>query len=382
MKITEGKVIELLSEAKTVLLLEPQYNRKWMPLGLSKIATFVKANGGKVDFSRFPPLKKYDLICITTLFSTDSKFVLKTIRDCQRSLFTRNSKIIVGGIFASLMPEYIIEKTGADIFVGYSKKLDEYVPDRSIDWGVAEEHKNDLILFSVRGCPNRCAYCMVWRMEPDFYVLSNWKEQIENSDQTSVHLMDNNLLGTPIEHIRAVVDTLNKTGKTVTLHGGVDCRFVTDEKAELLASLSYNDFGFRIAFDRMADDGVFQLAMEKFLKAGLKPKGKSYCYALFNFDDTPQEAFYRSREAFRYGVEPYLMRYKPLSALQNKNDYVGKYWTKKLAMVFQIYWQNYGFNVNDGSLEAFVENYQKLGANTKRLRLTQEDWDKWNYKRK
>ena len=381
MLIDESEMLITLANAKRVLLVEPPYHRKWIPLGLAKISSFVKSNGGQVDFVRHPIMKKYDLICITTCFTTDSRIVLKSIRDCQRGLYTKGTKIIVGGIFASLMPKYIMAKTGVDVFVGYSPVLDSFFPDYIIDWGIDDRYKEDQVLFTVRGCPNRCAYCMVWKMEPEFYVLPNWQEQIETSSKKRVILMDNNLLATPIEHMENVVEILNRNQKTVTMNGGVDCKFVTDENAKLLSSLIYNNFGFRIAFDKMSDDGHFQIAMEKILNAGLKPKGISYCYVLFNFDDTPQEAFYRSRECWKYGVEPYLMRYKPLNMLTMNNNFVGKYWTKRLADAFQIYWQNYGYAVNDGSMEAFVENYEIHGKKN-RLKLTKEDWDKWNYVRK
>ena len=56
-ELVEGKkqkgegnpMIEQIKNAKKVVLLEPPYKRKYIPLGLSKIATMVKNNGGKVD---------------------------------------------------------------------------------------------------------------------------------------------------------------------------------------------------------------------------------------------------------------------------------------------------------------------------------------------
>jgi hypothetical protein len=236
-------------------------------------------------------------------------------------------------------------------------------------------------LFTARGCPNRCAYCMVWRMEPDYYILPVWKEFVETNDREICVLVDNNLLASPPEHFADVVETINRRNKKVIINSGIDCKLVNDDNAKLLASLKYTHRGFRIAFDRMEDDGHFQIAMEKLIKAGLKPKGNSYGYVLFNFNDTPQEAFYRSQECMKYDVEPYLMRYKPLNKLERGNAFVGKYWTANLAMTFLVYWQNYGWARNGGSFEKFVKEYA-LKCNDKRLKLTKEDWDKWNYVRK
>jgi hypothetical protein len=381
MILNEENMLVRLADAKRVLLLEPPYSRQWVPLDLAKIASFVKEHGGEVDFSRNPVMKNYDLICVTTLFTTQSKIVLKTISDCQRGLYTKNVPIIAGGIFASLMPEYIMKKTGIDVYKGYSKKLDLCLPDYSVDWQLEGYFKDTMMLFTARGCPNRCAYCMVWRMEPDYYILDNWKELIEKNDKKICVLIDNNILAAPLEHLTNVVEALNRNKKKVILNGGVDCKLVTKENAKLLASLSYTHRGFRIAFDRMEDDGHFQRAMEMLIKAGLKPKGNSYGYVLFNFDDTPQEAFYRTMECMKYDVEPYVMRYKPLNRLANDVPFIGKYWTKNLVLTFSVYWQNYGWARNGGSFEKFVEGYKALG-NDKRVYLTKEDWDKWNYVRK
>jgi len=161
----------------------------------------------------------------------------------------------------------------------------------------------------------------------------------------------------------------------------VDCRLINNGNAELLSSLSYVRNGFRNAFDRMSDDGYYQRAMEKIQKAGLKIKGNSYTYVLFNYIDTPQEAYYRARECWKYGSNPYLMRYRPLDQLTKKNSYVGKYWTKNLIRAFSNYGQNFGYNRKDGTFEAWVKGYEKDGKWKYKSELTGEDWDKWNHKR-
>ena len=40
--IEENQLIDLLSNAKNVLLLEPPFRRSYVPLGLAKIASFLK----------------------------------------------------------------------------------------------------------------------------------------------------------------------------------------------------------------------------------------------------------------------------------------------------------------------------------------------------
>jgi len=85
--ISEKFLIESLKRAKKVLLLEPPYIRHYIPLGLAKISSFVKSNGGQVVYSRGFASGDFDLICISTVFTTDSEIVLKAIKKCKMSLF-------------------------------------------------------------------------------------------------------------------------------------------------------------------------------------------------------------------------------------------------------------------------------------------------------
>ena len=382
--LTEKEVFEYLDHAKNVLLLEPNYKRQYMPLGLAKIATYIKSRGGQVTFSRShnasPGLSKFDLICMTSIFTTDSKIVIHAIKECKRDLFLSGVPIIIGGIFASLMPEYIYEKTKIKSFVGYSKRLDNQVPDYTIDWGTESPWDDSMLVFTTRGCPNKCGYCMVWRMEPEFYIQPKWEPAIVNNDKRLAIVSDNNLLAAPHSHVKQVVKVLNDNNKNTMFNNGIDSRLINDKNAKLLASLKYIQNGFRTAFDRMSDDGFYQKAMDRVIKAGLKVKGNSYTYVLFNFDDTPQEAYYRASECWKYGSNPYLMRYRPLNKLTRKHNYIGKYWTENLIRAFSNFGQNFGYNRGDGTFESWVRGYRKEGQSYKSA-LTDEDWDKWHYKR-
>jgi len=372
--INENKLMVLLKKSKKVLLLEPPYRRSYVPLGLAKIASYIKSNGGSVEYSRGTIPKSFDLICISSVFTNDASIVLTSIKECERSLFTNEIPIVVGGIFASLMPDYIQEKTKASVFTGYAKELDEYTPDYSIDYQIKGFFKDAMTLFTTRGCPNKCGYCMVWRMEPEFYIEPAWKKNITDVNREVCVVSDNNFLSAPHSHIKDVIETLNKYNKKIIFNNGVDCRLINNENVQLLSSLTYIRNGFRTAFDRMSDDGHYQKAMEKMEKTGFKIKGQSYTYVLFNYTDTPQEAYYRATECWKYGSNPYLMRYRPLDSL-NKREHIGKYWTKNLIKAFSMYGQTYGYNRGDKTFEGWVNN--KLSKTV----LTEEDWEKWNYKR-
>ena len=382
--IDEKELIYFLETSKRVLLIEPPYRRSYVPLGLAKISSFIKNKGGKVVYSRSFIPGDFDLICIATVFTNDADMVLKSIYECQDSLFSKGTKVIVGGVFASLMPEYILKRSKKNLFIfpGYSKILDSYLPDYNLHYNIKGFFGKAMTLFTTRGCPNRCKYCMVWCMEPKFHICPAWKKNIEEIDRKICVISDNSFLSAPFDHIKNVIESLNKNGKKVIFNNGMNCRDINNENARLFASLTYIRNGFRIGFDRMEDDGHYQKAMETLAKAGLKIKGNSYTYVIFNFEDTPQEAYYRARECWKFGSNPYLMKYRPLNQVIKKPSYIGKYWTKNLVREFSNYGQNFGYNRGDQTFESWVNRRTEvLQKDIYKSKLTDEDWEKWYYRR-
>jgi hypothetical protein len=371
--IPEQELIFLLEKSKNVLLIEPLYRRSYIPLGLAKISSFIKSHGGNVTYSRDIVSGNFDLICIATMFTNDSEIVIKTIKKCKSDMFLKNAKIVIGGIFASMMPEYIYDNTGEKVFTGYSKTLDSYLPDYEMDYGVPGFFNDTMTLFTTRGCVNKCAYCMVWRMEKEYYICPNWERNIENINREICVVSDNSFLSAPPEHVEDVIDSLNKNNKKVIFNNGMNCREINDKNAKQLASLKYIKNGFRIGFDRIKDDGHYQEAMARMQKAGLKIQGNSYTYVLYNFKETPQDSYYRAQEAWKFKSNPYLMRYRPLNQVTKKLDYVGKYWTKNLVKAFSYYGSTFGYNRGDKTFEGWMKSSD--------IKLTSEDWDKWNYKK-
>lgn len=374
--INETELLDVLKKSKNVLLLEPPYKRQYIPLGLAKLSTYIKMNGGHTSYSRTPvDNKNFDLILMATCFTNDADIVLKSINSIKRGFFNNNTRMIVGGIFASLKPNYIMSRAFGeiDIFLNTSDILDNCLPDYSINYKVPGFFNKCATLFTTRGCVNKCAYCMVWRMEPKFHILPGWKRNIRDIDREVFLVSDNNLLASPSEHVEDVVLTLNKYNKKVVFNNGLDANLITAENAKLLASLTYVRNGFRTAFDRMDYDGIYQTAMETLINAGLKIS-ESYTYILFNFDDTPQDAYYRVHEARRYKSNPYAIKYRPLNHTSRKLDHVGKYWTKNLLKAFTNYNILFGYNRGDKTFESWVKNDE-------RIKLTSDDWDKWYYKK-
>ncbi len=372
MIINEDQLFDFLRETKQGLLVEPPYPRKYPPLGLCKISGFIRKNGGMADYVRQVVRPgffdvEYDHVFITTLFTYNSGIVLDAIREARK--YYSAERIIVGGIYASLMPKHLAENTDVLIFPGYSRKLDAVVPDFSLNRYLEKPWSNYSYVFTTRGCPNKCAYCGVWRMEsPNIWVNRDWKKAVVDC-LPNVLLSDNNLTASPMKHIREVTGYLMDKRKKVLIDSGIDCKRVTPEIAKEFGKLLYSDrVGLRIAFDRIEEDGIFQRAVEMLAKH--TAKSHILAFVLFNFMDTPQEAQYRMLECKKLGIRFYPELYKPLDILKQRPGYVGKYWTPRLVRAFRYAW------LPRTRMKKGVETYMETECN-----LKEEDWEAWNYKR-
>ncbi len=217
-----------------VLLVEPNYKNKYPPMGLMKISTYHKILGDEVRFVKGinPSIdaEVWDRIYVTTLFTFDFKISVETIN---HYLFRVDyvDALYVGGIMASLMPDRIVEATGIDrshiltgLFTDTSVVGDHNginVDQLPLDYDILEETEykypagDNYFAYTTRGCPNRCPFCAVPILEPDFHVTNNIIEQISLIDEKygpkqHLLLLDNNVLNTP--DLERLVDDLCAAG--------------------------------------------------------------------------------------------------------------------------------------------------------------------------
>lgn len=372
MRVNESEMLALIERSKTVFLLEPPYRRKYLPLGLAKIASYIKANGGQVLYGRAYSGEPCDLICVSSLFTYESAKVLNAIREARK--LAPHTPILVGGIYASLMPAHVEEHTGGDVFVfaGFSLELDRYVPDYSIDWAMDEKWRTFSFTFTSRGCVNNCPYCAVKRIEPQIFYNPNWRNHIA-VEKPHIMISDNNLSAADNSHLFAVLHGLIESKKRVVFDNGFDCKHITPELAETLARVKFYDSGMRLAFDRIEEDGIFQPAIERLRAAGI-PKGALMAYVLFNFNDTPQEADYRMRECVRVGCRPYPQQFTPLNKTERTVTFVGKHWTENLLRHFRFFWLMAGY-YGKMTFEQYI--HSELPQKAHKQALSDQDLAAW-----
>ena len=105
-----------------ILLVEPNYRSTFPPLGLLRISAFFKSIGITPKFVR--GLNKeaartiWDKIYVSSLFTFELPRTIKTINFYQYSVNDPENDIVVGGVGATLMPEYIKSYSVCNVIAG------------------------------------------------------------------------------------------------------------------------------------------------------------------------------------------------------------------------------------------------------------------------
>lgn len=323
---------------KNILLVEPAYKNPYPPLGLLKISTWHKRKGDIVQLVKDTPHNQlidefqekekcyknlrdhYDVIYITSLFTYQAHYVIESIR-YYKNRFPK-AKIKVGGIMATLMPEYIKEKTNIQPHVGLLRGAENCPPDYSL--------RPDLtysISFTTRGCPRNCPFCAVKKHEPEFKVKENWPQDIDITKRQII-FWDNNWLASP--NFEKDVERLTKFRKVgitgIDFNQGLDCRLLDEEKIKLLNQVKIQPL--RLAFDNCSEDGHIQKTIQLAQKYGFKD---IRVYVLYNFEDgndTPEYFYYRINEINKLRALAYPMRFRSLNSANGR--YISSKWDNKL----------------------------------------------------
>jgi len=246
-----------MKKTKRILLIEPGYKAKYPPLGLMKISTYHKERGDEVVFYKGTNIElrnqKWDIIYITTMFTYQWNITIKTIKFYQRNKANRNIK--VGGVLASLLKDDVEKETGVRSHFGLYKRVDRLPPNYELSNNYYTN--NASIGYMTRGCPNRCPYCAVPQLEPEYVRYIPLEGQIDPNKKDLI-LLDNNVLAS--EEFPGIIKEIKKYGfykgakfngklRYIDFNQGVDVRRLTEEKMRLLSELAIKPL--RIAFDHI-----------------------------------------------------------------------------------------------------------------------------------
>ena len=237
---------------------------KFPNLPLMKISAWHKSKGDSVEFA--VPLAEYDRVYVSRVFGDEySKF----------EDFCFNTKeIVYGGTGFAITIENGREVYTKTKDTNLPYKIEHIYPDYSL---YPKLTKNTAYGFLTRGCPNDCGFCIVSKKEGRIS-----KKVADLSEfwrgQSHIKLLDANLLA-----CKDKIDLLNqlaKSGAKVDFTQGLDARFITDEVADLLASIKIDKAHF--AFDFMKNERAIIKGLQIFQQKCTVRSREAIVYMLTN----------------------------------------------------------------------------------------------------
>lgn len=389
---------------------------------------------------------QFDVVGITTLFTFYWKQTVDTINYAKK-FCAQDGKMLVGGIAATILPEFIYDETGIRPYVGLLDQpgaLDEgntdIIDELPLDYSILEEidykypAQNAYFGYMTRGCPRNCEFCAVKILEPEYKNYIGIQNQIRYIDehfgpQKDLYLMDNNVFaskcfnkiideinacgfgkgasflppneyevaiknlqanynpGAYIRKIIGIYDQIAKklpedeagdfylrreadgllyvssataehildfddiarplyskyfpkkrTARYIDFNQGLDARLVTAAKMEKLSEINIRPL--RIAFDHYEQRDIYVEAVRKAAEYHITDLSN---YLLYNFEDKPEELYYRMRinvdlcEELGVTIYSFPMKYHPISDPEyfRNRDYIGKHWNRKFIRSVQ-----------------------------------------------
>ena len=211
-----------------ILLVEPDFpippksknHRNFLPIGLLKIASYLRSKGIEVKLMRGVPkdLKDRDILSfdpqevwITSLFTYWAKYVKDAVQ-YYKQVFPE-AKIVVGGIYASLMPDDCRRYTGCnEVREGIVQEAEECFPAYDLIKDANPHPLDYQIIHASRGCIRDCDFCGVRKIEPVFEPKSSIKGEIK---KRKIVFYDNNFLAN--DYIEDILNELIdlKKGKKI-----------------------------------------------------------------------------------------------------------------------------------------------------------------------
>lgn len=334
----------ITDDVKSVLLVEPNFpipnksrnHKNFLPIGLLKIAAYLRTKNIDVKLIRFDNddfIKSKelnldyfsdsddsndeddfipDLICVTSIFTYWAKHVKYAV-SYYKSKYN-NIPVIVGGIYASLMPKQCKEYTGCDdVIFGVIEGAEKVIPAYDL---VDVDYQ---IIHTTRGCIRRCGACGVYQIEPEWASKNSIKEEIVKK---KIVFYDNNILANPfIKNILNELIELKKERKIsyVESQSGFDGRILRQhpELAKMIKEAGFKNP--KIAWDGPLGDGEkIKKQIDILVDAGFDSKEISV-FMLYNHELDYNVLESKRVKCFEWGVQITDCRFRPLDEI--KDDY-------------------------------------------------------------
>lgn len=309
----------------------------------SEYEEIIKLYRRKYKNKEFP---QFDVVGVTTLFTFYWKQTVDTI-NYAKNFCKSEGKMLVGGIAATILPNYIYEETGIKPHIGLLDKegdLDEgntdIIDELPLDYSILEEvdyeypAHNAYFGYMTRGCPRNCAFCAVKTLEPQYKNYIGIKHQIEYVDkhfgaQKDLLLMDNNVFASNC--FEQIIDEIKECGF------GKGATYIPSSEYDIAIKNLKNGYNPRAyikkiikLYDKIAeklsevDSGEFYLKREE---RGLLYVETATCEGIYTFDEIVRplydKFFHKSRRAryidFNQGLDARLATKEKMKKLSEIN---------------------------------------------------------------
>ena len=169
----------------------------------------------------------FDIICVNSLFTFFFDDTVDAINFAKKFL-TKDGKIFVGGVAATLVPEYFEEATGIKPHIGLLDKPDDLGKQDDViidtlppDYSILDEidykypSADAYITYTTRGCIRKCSFCAVSKLEPEYKDHVKIFEQLKRTAEQfgakrNLLLMDNNVLAS--KKFDEIIDEIKACG--------------------------------------------------------------------------------------------------------------------------------------------------------------------------
>ncbi len=338
------------------MLVEPDYRTKFPPMGLMKISTYHKRQGDQVKFVKgIQPEIEYeywDRIYVSTLFTFEWTITTKTILHYKKLLRGDLTRLRVGGIMATLMADELWRETGVKPIERVLSRpgildtdnddiIDNMIPDYSLfdDTKYKYAILNSYFGYLTRGCVNKCGFCGVPKLEPEFIDykgITAYVDEIKKyyGEKKDLIFFDNNILASKkfekiindIYELGFQADAkLNGRARYVDFNQGIDARLITEEQMKLFAKIPINPL--RIAFDQVGLENIYRRSVLLAAKSGIHRLSN---YILYNYNDSPVDLWKRLKitidlnKQLNLHIYSFPMKYIPITAKDRK--YISPKW--------------------------------------------------------
>lgn len=312
--------------------------------------------------------KQPDEIWVTSVFTYSWISYHKTIEIC-KEVFP-DSKVILGGLYATLCPEKAKESKADKIFIGEMHEADHFFPDYSL---TQEDHRF-FFLNTTKGCCNKCSYCSVPILEnkiifyPPERIVDYIEENIRKFKFKSLYFFDNNLLMNSKNHFELILDLMEKRGiniKIPFLEHGLESDLLNPGILDKLVRFGYETASFSLESIHQKDrkrfyrpDSILNFinAIKISKQRGLKVRTK-VMIGLPN--QTVDEILESVSFVYEKGCSPELLPFTPIPQTEEYLNHAHLIKGKKLEELDPLLWPMENKNMRAHDLDYILTKFDK-----------------------